>query len=120
MHGWPGTTKRPFRAILSCGGSRRPELPFENNDLYAEYADVGRMRFTNDSAALPKFKVQSLCNLGYTAPYIHDGSLESLEEVIEHDNHGGIASKSPLVQPLHLTNSEKKDLLAFLLSLSVE
>jgi cytochrome c peroxidase len=104
------------------GGFNFTGYAFENNGLYLEYADMGRMRFTNDSADLAKFKVPSLRNVAHTAPYMHDGSIASLSEVIEHYNRGGVAhpNKSPLVKPLHLKESEKEDLLQFLLSLSDE
>jgi cytochrome c peroxidase len=115
-----------FSSKTNCfrchGGFNFTEYAFENNGLYTEYADIGRMRFTNDSADLAKFKVPSLRNVGYTAPYMHDGSLQSLTEVIDHYNMGGVAhpSKSPLVKPLQLKESEKHDLIAFLLALSDE
>jgi cytochrome c peroxidase len=102
------------------GGFNFTEYAFENNGLSEVYADVGRMRFTNDSADLAKFKVPSLRNVGFTAPYMHDGSVATLDAVIDHYDSGGAAhpSKSPLVQPLHLTDAEKRDLQAFLLALS--
>ncbi len=104
------------------GGFNFTEYAFENNGLYEVYADIGRMRFSNDSADLAKFKVPSLRNVGYTAPYMHDGSLQSLEEVVDHYNRGGVnhPSKSPLVKPLHLSRAEKEDLIAFLMALSDE
>ncbi len=104
------------------GGFNFTEYAFENNGLYEVYPDVGRMRFTHDSTDLARFKVPSLRNLGYTAPYMHDGSMQSLSEVIAHYNGGGAnhPSKSPLIKPLHLTETEKRELLDFLLSLSDE
>lgn len=93
---------------------------FENNGLYEEYDDVGRFRFTGDEEDLARFKVPSLRNIELTAPYMHDGSIPSLEEVIEHYNSGGEnhAHKSPLIQPLNLNKKEKEQLLAFLQSLT--
>ena len=81
-----------------------------------------------------KFRIPSLRNLRYTAPYMHDGSMKTLEEVIEHFSQGGrnITSgtfrgdgrnssvKDPAIIPIKLTSPEKTDLLAFLLSLSDE
>lgn len=102
------------------GGFNFTEYAFENNGLYETYADVGRMRFTRDSADLAKFKVPSLRNVGLTAPYMHDGSIATLDAVIEHYDRGGVAhpSKSALVRPLHLSAREKQDLQAFLLALT--
>jgi cytochrome c peroxidase len=49
---------------------------FENNGLYMQYADSGRMRFTHAESDRDKFKVPSLRNAGFTAPYMHDGSIK--------------------------------------------
>jgi cytochrome c peroxidase len=93
---------------------------FENNGLYEVYNDEGRMRFSNDSSDLARFKVPTLRNIALTAPYMHDGSFSTLEEVVEHYNRGGFdhPSKSPLIRPLALTNLEKKDLVNFLEALT--
>jgi len=93
---------------------------FENNGLYEEYDDVGRFRFTGNEEDLARFKVPSLRNIRLTAPYMHDGSIQSLGEVIEHYNSGGKnhLHKSSLIQPLSLTEKEKDELLAFLHSLT--
>ena len=89
---------------------------FENNGLYEIYKNIGRKRLTEKEEDLEKFKVPTLRNIALTAPYMHDGSLKNLEDVIEHYNAGGKrnARKSPLIKPLNLTETEKKDLLAFL------
>jgi cytochrome c peroxidase len=71
----------------------------------------------NDRA---KFKVPTLRNIALTAPYMHDGSFTSLIQVVEHYNSGGAAhpNKSPLIQPLNLTNDQKQDLVNFLKTLT--
>src|SRR5690606_248507 len=93
---------------------------FENNGLYTSYADSGRMRFTRTEADPAKFKVPTLRNIAFTAPYMHDGSIASLDEVVEHYNRGGVAhpNKNALIRPLQLSNEEKKALVAFLHALS--
>ena len=93
---------------------------FENNGLYAEYPDVGRYRLTLDSVDLARFKVPSLRNAGLTAPYMHDGSLSTLQEVVEHYNKGGEShfNKSTLIRPLGLTQTEVGALVSFLESLT--
>jgi cytochrome c peroxidase len=93
---------------------------FENNGLYLNYPDSGRMRLTNLPQDRAKFKVPSLRNVAFTAPYMHDGSFASLQQVIEHYNTGGQAhvNKSNLVRPLQLTAQEKSDLLNYLNALS--
>ncbi len=95
---------------------------FENNGLYQEYPDEGRFRLTHDSTDLARFKVPSLRNIALTGPYMHDGSISTLEAVIEHYQTGGKAHphKSDRIQPLTLTPSEKQDLVEFLKSLTDE
>lgn len=93
---------------------------FENNGLYANYKDNGRERFTLDPSDNGKFKVPSLRNIALTAPYMHDGSIFSLEKVIEHYNKGGKGhyNKSPLIKEINLLEGEKKALIAFLSTLT--
>lgn len=95
---------------------------FENNGLYLMYADSGRQRVTTLEADRGKFAVASLRNVQYTAPYMHDGSLPTLDDVIAHYNSGGQAhpNKSELIRPLNLSEEEKLALKAFLLTLSDE
>lgn len=93
---------------------------FENNGLYQQYENLGRMLITFDEQDRGKFKVPTLRNIGLTAPYMHDGSMQTLNDVIEHYNSGGSnhANKNPLIQALGLTVEEKVDLLNFLLTLT--
>jgi len=95
---------------------------FENNGLYAEYADEGRLRLTGEEADRALFKVPSLRNIELTSPYMHDGSMQTLDDIIEHYNSGGKNNpqKSEFIQALNLTSTEKADLKAFLLSLTDE
>ena len=78
------------------------------------------MRLTNNSEDEALFKVPTLRNVTLTGPYMHDGSMRSLQEVVNHYNNGGKnhPNKSNLVQPLNLTNREKDQLIAFLQSLT--
>ena len=95
---------------------------FENNGLYEDYADPGRYRFTGKEEDRALFKVPGLRNIEVTMPYMHDGSIQTLEEVINHYNSGGHlhAHKSTFVKPLNLSDSERNDLIAFLSSLTDE
>lgn len=72
----------------------------------------------NDNNGL--FLTPSLRNVAETRPYMHDGSMRTLEEVVEFYNRGGGNSphRDPRVKPLALSLQEKKDLLAFLRSLT--
>ncbi len=105
----------------SChGGFNFTSYKLTNNGLYENYEDVGRMRATKDSADFAIFKTPSLRNIEITSPYMHDGSFVSLEEVVNHYNIGGKnhVNKDSLIKPLHLSNSEKKDLVLFLKTLT--
>jgi cytochrome c peroxidase len=104
------------------GGFNFTNYAFENNGLYEVYPDVGRFRLTNNPADSALFKVSSLRNIELTAPYMHDGSLFTLEEVVNHYQTGGKnhRRKSNLIQPLNLTETEKQDLVSFLKSLTDE
>lgn len=93
---------------------------FQNNGLYEEYPDIGRKRFSGKDEEEATFKVPTLRNVALTAPYMHDGSINSLQEVVEHYNSGGAAhdNKSPLIKPLNLTKDEQQELVSFLESLT--
>lgn len=104
------------------GGFNFTNYAFENNGLYAQYTDPGRFRLTGDEMDRARFKVPTLRNIALTAPYMHDGSIGELGDVIDHYNHGGAAHphKSSLIKPLNLSNEEKADLIAFLHALTDE
>lgn len=108
-------------ACSTChGGFNFTNYTFENNGLYLEYEDNGRERLTQDPNDRALFKVPSLRNVAITAPYMHDGSLTSLREVVNHYNRGGEGhpNQSELIKPLHLNSEEVTDLVSFLESLS--
>ncbi len=93
---------------------------FTNNGLYIDYPDSGRIRLTGLEVDRAVFKVPSLRNVELTAPYMHDGSLKSLDAVIDHYQTGGKAhpNKSIFLKPFILSPQERLDLLAFLNSLT--
>lgn len=84
--------------------------------------DLGRYYQTRDPADIGKFRTPSLRELKYTGPYMHNGVFATLREVVDFFDRGGgeAPNKSPLLKPLGLTEQEKEDLVAFLLSLSME
>jgi cytochrome c peroxidase len=84
--------------------------------------DVGRFAVTHDPRDWGVFKTPTLREIEHTAPYMHDGSLKTLEEVVDLYDKGGIPNKNldPNIKKLHLSDAEKKDLVAFLKSLSGE
>ncbi len=95
---------------------------FENNGLYENYADPGRFRLTGEESDRAKFKVPTLRNIEVTAPYMHDGSIETLEEIILHYESGGedYPNKSNLIEPFTLTETERNELVLFLKTLTDE
>lgn len=82
--------------------------------------DVGRYEVTLNPKDRWAYKTPSLRNVAVTAPYMHDGSFATLEEVVEFYDRGGVDNeyKSPLLVPLHLSREEKADLVAFLKALT--
>ncbi len=91
-------------------------IAWRNGDLL----DPGRFKVTSKKEDQGAFKTPTLREIPRTAPYMHDGSLATLEEVIEFYNRGGNPNPylDPELRPLQLTAEEKKSLLAFLRSLS--
>ena len=91
-----------------------------NIGLYSENPDPGAFRLTLDSADLGKFKTPSLRNLAFSAPYMFDGSLSTLDEVLDQYVKGGMGhpNQDPRIFPMDLTSVERSDLLAFLEALN--
>ena len=81
--------------------------------------DLGRFDITHDQADRYAFKTPSLRNVAHSAPYMHDGSLPTLEAVVEFYNRGGGAApgQSELLGPLGLDAEERRALVAFLRAL---
>ena len=83
-------------------------------------SELGRFNVTQVTADVGKFKTPTLRNIAVTGPYMHDGNLKTLEEVIEYYDIGG--NKNPYLDPaifaLNLSAQEKIDLEAFLKSLT--
>jgi cytochrome c peroxidase len=115
------------------------EVEFHNNGLYNIKGPIsypsdnpGIYEFTQDPADVGRFKAPSLRNIAVTAPYMHDGSIQTLAEVIDHYSAGGRTIKSgpyagvgadnpnrsEFVKPIGFSGKEKNDLLAFLNSLT--
>lgn len=84
--------------------------------------DPGRQAITGDPRDRWKFKTPSLRNVAITAPYMHDGSLSSLEQVVEYYAAGGASHPGldPRLRPLPLSAEDRRDLVTFLESLTGE
>lgn len=98
------------------------DYSFQNNGLYVSYADPGRYRFTEKEEDRALFKVPNLRNISLTAPYMHDGSLISIEAVIDHYSEGikEHKNKSSLLKNKFFSKEEKKALKAFLMTFTDE
>jgi len=120
-----------FNPLLACSGCHKTEtftMPSpKNNGLEYPFIDLGVGGITNDPLEQGNFKVPSIKNVELTAPYMHDGRIATLEEVIEHYNSGVKAHpnlSSQLRNPdntplrLNLTPAEKTALIAFLKTLT--
>lgn len=107
--------------------------PFHNTGLYNEDGrgafpdnDQGLIEVTLQAKDMGRFRAPTLRNVHYSAPYMHDGSLATLSEVIDFYAAGGRGAgkvsplKSVFVPGFDLQGSEKQDLLAFLASLNDE
>ena len=84
--------------------------------MQAEQPDPGRVAISKDPKDTGAFKTPTVRNVALTAPYMHDGSLATLEEVVEWYDKGGHANPhlSDKIRPLKLSAQDKADLVAFM------
>ncbi|HJW28030.1 MAG TPA: cytochrome c peroxidase [Saprospiraceae bacterium] len=119
----------PTLPDAQCGHCHNAPLfasgDYFNNGLQAaatldDFADKGLGAITGKPGDNGKFKVPTLRNIVFTAPYMHDGRFKTLKEVIDHYDSGGKPSpnKSTFLFPIHLTPQQKADLLAFIMTLT--
>jgi cytochrome c peroxidase len=103
---------------LFTDGSFRHNGYFHGDDSVS--ADSGRARSTKLATDVGKFKTPTLRNVFHTYPFMHDGGLPSLEEVVLHYNSGGFAhqNRDTLIRPLGLNDYEIYELVQFLESLT--
>jgi len=128
-----------FTTAYKNATTKHPEMDFHNTGLYNLGSDgayppggEGLFAFTNNIHDKGKFRVPPLRNIELTAPYMHDGSMATLEEVIDHYAAGGRTitdgpyagvgsanpNKNPLVKGFKISPEEKADLVEFLKSLT--
>lgn len=119
--------RRGFRLFVgraNCGICHLAPLftdhGFHNTGVSWGSSDLGRFAVTGRDEDRGAFKTPSLRNVAETAPYMHDGSLATLEEVIEHYAAGGTPNPAldEEVRPLDLAPSERRQLIAFLEALT--
>ncbi|MCU7803895.1 MAG: SCO family protein [Candidatus Thiodiazotropha sp. (ex Lucinoma borealis)] len=103
----PGVTLEVERSVIDRVGEKPP-------------TDVGRYEVTENPHDRWKYKTPSLRNVSLTAPYMHNGSLSTLLDVVEFYDQGGVPNEllDPQIRPLHLSQQEKQDLVSFIKSLT--
>ena len=103
----PGVTLTVDRADITEPGKLEPN-------------DLGYYEITEDPDDRWKYKTPGLRNVGLSSPYMHNGSLRTLRQVVEFYNRGGIKNEllDPLIQPLGLSDEEIDSIVAFLNSLT--
>ena len=103
----PGVTLTVDRAVITEPGKPEPN-------------DLGYYEITEDPDDRWKYRTPGLRNVGLSSPYMHNGSLGTLRQVVEFYNRGGIKNEllDPLVQPLGLNQGEIDSIVAFLNSLT--
>ncbi len=111
---------------LNCTGCHSgfdlSDHELHNVGQYMNYADSGQARITLRHQDNGKFKTPSLRNVALTAPYMHDGAMESLEQVVDHFASGGLPhpNRDPQMQSFVLSAQQRSDLIAFLGALTDE
>jgi cytochrome c peroxidase len=90
--------------------------------LQSKFSELGRFLVTKQENDVGAFKTPTLRNIGITGPYMHDGSLVTLWDVMDHYNKGGVVNPylDGGMQRLGLTEPENDDLVAFLFGLTDE
>jgi len=113
--------------MSKCSSCHTPPLftdyTFRNNGILGTTGDSGRFRITLQFEDMHTYKVPSLRNIEVTEPYMHDGQLATLEEVIDHYNDGILYNPNLdtiLIDDnfIELNNSEKQNLIKFLKTLT--
>jgi cytochrome c peroxidase len=113
-----------FQGKANCvachSGSNFTDERFHNTGVAHGGSDAGRFTVTKDRADRAAFKTPTLRDVARTAPYMHDGSLATLEDVVEFYDRGG--RPNPFldreIRPLGLSADERRDLVAFLNALT--
>jgi len=103
------------------GGQHLTDFSFRNNGLdavddLANFEDLGRGGVNNNRFDNGKFRVPSLRNVALTAPYMHDGRFQTLEEVLDSYAAGGhgVLNEDANIRAFPLTEQQKMDLVVFL------
>lgn len=122
VRGWELFRSDALNCTACHSGFDLSDHSYQNIGQYLVYDDPGRERISLDPADHGRFKVPTLRNIALTAPYMHDGAMATLNEVVDHFATGGLPhpNRSPLMPTFELDEQEKADLIAFLHSLTDE
>lgn len=127
----PGVELQKAKCTLCHVGANFTDELFHNlgigwDEKSKQFKDVGRWAIdpigAKSDATLGAFKTPTVRDIAATAPYMHDGSLKTLEEVVEHYDKGGTPNPAldPDMKKLNLTKQESADLVAFMKALTGE
>lgn len=112
---------------INCASCHQEPLftseKFENNGLEVDTTlnDLGRIKITQNPNDNLKFKVPTLRNIQFTAPYMHDGRFKSLNDVVKHYNSGienSLTLAKQLQKPMNLSDNNRIEIIAFLKTLT--
>jgi cytochrome c peroxidase len=112
---FPALARRAIRIVRTGDQKQIDELALET-----EFSELGRFLVTKRENDVGAFKTETLRNIGITAPYMHDGSMATLWDVVDHYNKGGVPNPylDDGMQRLGLAENEIDDLVAFLFTLT--
>jgi cytochrome c peroxidase len=121
--GWKaayGDDRSDIPVLIAPGTKVRVPKSIINSVSEITKGDLGRYEVTQDPADRWRYKTPSLRNVSLTAPYMHNGSLGTLTEVVEFYNNGGFPNPvlDPLIKPLGLSPLEVEHIVSFLDSLT--
>lgn len=122
QRGWELFSSTRLNCMACHSGFDLSDHDFHNVGQYLTYEDPGRERITLRSSDNGRFKTPTLRNIARTAPYMHDGTMSSLEAVVDHFASGGLphANLDPEMRNFVLNVEERADLVAFLRALNDE
>jgi cytochrome c peroxidase len=108
------------RRALKALGADASEQKLDELALGTDLGELGRFMVTRSRADIGAFRTPLILNIGITGPYMHDGSLATLWDVIDHYNKGGEVGLflDGGIEPLALTEAEIDQLVAFLFTLT--
>ncbi len=115
-HDFEGLAKRALKALSADPSEKK----LDELALGTDMSELGRFMVTKNRADTGAFRTSLLLNIGITPPYMHDGSLPTLWDVMDHYNKGG--EPNPFLdggmEPLALTDAEIDQMVAFLFALT--